>query len=89
MRLQMSQVMLALAEYRIREGNYPEQLSDLMPRFLPSVPEDLFAAKPLHYDTDGAAYRLYSIGRNGRDDGGVSTGINGTDDIVFGDPVQP
>jgi len=88
-RLQMAQVALALAEYRAKEGQYPAQLSNLVPQFLAAIPEDVFAGQPLRYDSEGAAYRLYSVGRNGRDDGGITGSPQGADDIVFSDPATP
>jgi len=61
----------ALAAYRADHGSYPQQLSDLSPRYVARVPVDIFANDgPLHYKRQGAGYLLYSVGVNGRDDGG-------------------
>lgn len=50
---------------------YPATLSELVPAYLARVPTDLIDGAPLRYarPPDGR-YRLYSIGWNGRDDGG-------------------
>ena len=55
-------------------GNYPRALDELVPKYLPAVPADPFAAggKPLSYSTaaDPAAPLVYSVGENGTDAGG-------------------
>jgi hypothetical protein len=43
-----------------------------VPRFLDSIPNDVIGGRPLHYRrVTGGAFMLYSVGWNGRDDGGV------------------
>ncbi len=63
-------VAFALAAYHHDNGRYPEQLSDLTPKYLDAIPQDLFALKPLNYSRDGEGYLLYSVGLNRLDDGG-------------------
>lgn len=54
-------------------------MAQLTPADLPGVPTDPFAASgPLKYRKTGASYILYSVGPDGRDDGGRA---------VFRDPV--
>ena len=62
---------IALKRYRLKHGKYPSTLSDLVPQFVSSVPQDPVDGKPLRYRLmpDGN-YLLYSIGENGKDDGG-------------------
>jgi hypothetical protein len=62
----------ALAAYRADQGKYPARLADLAPRYLPAIPGDLFAGKPLAYRVEGKGYLLYSVGQDGKDDGGRS-----------------
>ncbi|HZO87573.1 MAG TPA: hypothetical protein VFB38_04480 [Chthonomonadaceae bacterium] len=63
---------LALRAYRLEHGAYPQTLSALVPAYLSQVPEDPFALyTALRYKRMGAAYLLYSIGPDGKDDGGV------------------
>ncbi|MBA4066465.1 MAG: hypothetical protein C0501_22690 [Isosphaera sp.] len=62
----------ALAAYRADEGKYPARLADLAPRYLPAVPDDVFAGKPLTYRVEDNGYLFYSIGQDGKDDGGRS-----------------
>jgi hypothetical protein len=65
---------IALARHRLRDGRYPPTLETLVPQFLSAVPIDLMSAKPLgyHLNPDGS-FTLYSVGEDGRDDGGDAT----------------
>ena len=62
---------IALKRFQLKYGNFPEKLSDLTPEFLPSVPLDPADGQPLSYrwNADGT-FLLYSVGENGKDDGG-------------------
>ena len=74
----------ALAEYKLTEGNYPEQLAGLVPHYLAEVPSDPFTGNAFVYCLTDDGYLLYSLGRNETDDGGVATlggGVPG--DMVF------
>jgi hypothetical protein len=62
--------MLALREYHRRNKNYPERLDQLVPDFLPRMPIDYSDRQPLRYRREGDRYVLYSVGLNGKDDGG-------------------
>jgi hypothetical protein len=72
-------VACALERYRSARGEYPDRLEALVPTFVDRIPKDLFASAPLRYarDRDGS-YRLWSVGWNERDDGGVSAATNRT-----------
>ena len=63
---------LALAEYRARHGEYPERLDALVPEYLDAVPNDRFlpTPTPLIYRPHPDGFALYSVGRNGVNDGG-------------------
>ncbi|MGA2245209.1 MAG: hypothetical protein ABSH48_09435 [Verrucomicrobiota bacterium] len=62
----------ALERFRLAQGDYPENLDALVPRFLDTIPNDVIGGGPLHYRrAAGGAFVLYSVGWNGRDDGGV------------------
>ncbi len=63
-------VAFAMAAYRADAGRYPAKLADLAPKYLAAVPDDLFAGKPLIYKPEGKGYLFYSVGVNGKDDGG-------------------
>jgi hypothetical protein len=63
-------VAFALAAYRADRGRYPAKLGDLAPKYLAAVPGDLFSGKPLVYRPEEKGYLFYSVGPNGKDDGG-------------------
>jgi type II secretory pathway pseudopilin PulG len=62
---------LALHAYRLENGAYPQNLLQLAPKYLKQIPDDPFGlATPLMYQRKGDSYLLYSIGPDGKDDGG-------------------
>lgn len=65
---------IALKRYELRHGKFPEKLSELTPDLLPAVPLDPVDGKPLRYrrNADGS-FLLYSVGVDGKDDGGDAT----------------
>lgn len=63
-------VAYALALHRAEVGWYPDRLAELKPLYLPSIPRDRYAGDELKYRRDGRKYALYSVGRNGLDEGG-------------------
>ena len=68
---QLMLVSLALQAYKADHAAYPNSLSQLVPAYLKSVPDDPFAnAGPLRYHRTGSTYILYSVGPDGKDDGG-------------------
>ncbi len=79
-------VLLAATRYRLATGALPESLEALVPEYLPYAPVDVFAqdnALLKLVSTDGE-WTVYSIGDNGRDDGGPrpeSEPVDGKDDI--------
>jgi len=65
--------MLALRAYKLDHGAYPATLAALAPGYLQAVPDDPFALSgPLRYKRLSAKYLLYSVGPDGKDDGGVA-----------------
>lgn len=70
MQLQLALTAIALERFYIARGVLPKTLAELVPEYLDGVPEDVFDSAELRYRPEGASYRLYSIGRSGRDDGG-------------------
>lgn len=62
----------ALERYRLAHGEFPQQLGQLTPQFVADVPLDPMINQPFHYQpTDDGWFLLYSVGLNGKDDGGV------------------
>ena len=63
-------VAFALAVYHREHGRYPVKLDDLAPKYLAAVPDDLFSGKAIIYRPSQQGYLFYSVGVNGRDEGG-------------------
>lgn len=62
---------LAARLYAMEHGRFPATLEELAPKYLPAVPDDPMAdGKKLGYVAEAARPRLYSVGENGKDDGG-------------------
>jgi hypothetical protein len=66
----MVTVALALAGYRADHHEYPATLAELVPAYIGELPKDPFADSELRYKRENGRYLLYSVGENGRDDGG-------------------
>ena len=68
----MAVIACGLERYRIVQNRYPKTLEELIPTYLAAVPTDWMGGKPFHYQpTDDGWFRLWSVGPNGIDDGGV------------------
>lgn len=62
---------IAVERYRRdHAGALPATLLELVPRYLPAVPEDPVTGQPLLFRQDAAAYAIYSVGIDKKDDGG-------------------
>ena len=61
------QTQIKLAAYRVENGDYPDDLSQLG-----AIPNDLILGRPLRYQKLGGGYLLYSVGENGLDENGSS-----------------
>lgn len=62
---------LALQAYHQDHKTYPVTVTALVPGYLKAVPTDPFALSgPLRYKLSGPKYVLYSVGPDGKDDGG-------------------
>jgi hypothetical protein len=68
----MTHIVLALDAYRADNGNYPEKLSVLTPKYLTEIPKDRFSDSDLIYRRERGGYLMYSVGNNGKDDDGKS-----------------
>jgi hypothetical protein len=68
----MAMLACALERYRLAQGQYPDDLNALIPRFVTVLPHDIITGQPLKYRrTDNGRFILYSVGWNEKDDGGV------------------
>jgi hypothetical protein len=69
---QMGAVACALERHHRAHGRYPESLLDLRPATLKSLPDDWMSGQPFHYRrTEDGRFELWSVGPDGKDDGGI------------------
>jgi len=82
----LTHVLLDVLAYRQASGELPDSLDEL--RGAGDVTIDAFAEKPFVYRRNGDTFTLYSVGPDGRDDGGKHDrrGKEGTDFVVW--PVR-
>lgn len=82
-------IALAIRLYESDHDDKPPQtLAELVPNYLPAIPDDPFAPapRPLQYRPNREPPVIYSVGENGIDDGGVLTGAKGFPDVDWGAP---
>lgn len=86
--IELARIAVALERHYLASQTYPENLSELVPNFLPVVPPDIFdLTRPITYQqvAENDRYLLYSVGPNQVDDGGkaVRRGRLQTGDVVW------
>ena len=59
-------VAVALRRFRLDAGSYPDDLTALVPRYLPAVPIDPFTGRPPVYARKGAGFELHAEGPKNR-----------------------
>jgi len=73
----------AIAWYEAEKGVYPAALNDLVPKYLPTVPDCPLTGLPLRY----TAGKVWSVGADRKDDGGAHDDMaseeDSTGDIVW------
>ena len=70
--VQQVQTGCKLEQFRRKHGEFPESLDQLAAEFSTTVPLDIIDGAPMRYRRESAgSYVLYSIARNGKDDGGL------------------
>ena len=90
---------IALKRFQLRSGHHPAALGELIPQFLAAELFDPWSGRRFHYrlNTDGT-FTLYSVGMDGRNDGGDPTPAKSTNappdmwtgkDAVWPTPVFP
>jgi hypothetical protein len=84
----LEKLAVALAVYKHDNGQYPDKLDELSPDYLAEIPADPFSGKGLIYYPDELGYVLYSVGLNGRDDGGINERDEDESDIAVGVPFE-
>ena len=92
---------LAWLQYRARYRSEPRGFEDLVPEFLPRIPVSFMNARPLRlavssepikcgnesrsYTLSKGTIRIYSLGINGKDDGGTGERSDETSKTAFAD----
>ena len=62
---------IALHAFKLEHGSYPQNLADVKPNCLKTIPADPFGnGEPLRYKKQDLSYLLWSIGPDTKDDGG-------------------
>jgi hypothetical protein len=89
---QMTLAAIALKRCQLRRGKLPANLEALVPEFLTALPWDYMSGRPLCYRLkEDGSYMLYSVGLDGKDDGGDPTPTPGGAPSLWGgrDAVWP
>ncbi len=81
--LDLARAALAIERYRLAVDNVPENLAELVPRYLDAVPLDPFDGRPIRYRRTQPGYLLYSIMEDGQDNGGRTR-----DEVKKGEPYD-
>ncbi len=68
--VQTARAALAMERYRLAHGTLPKGVDGLVPAYLDAVPTDPFDGEPLRHKALDPGFVVYSIGRDGVDDGG-------------------
>ena len=72
MRLELSKVAIAVEQFKFDNGEYPDRLEAIVPKYLTSIPRDDFGPGAVSYVKNNKFVRVYSFGRNLNDDGSLS-----------------
>ena len=62
--LESCRLTLALRLYRDAQGNWPAQLEELVPTWLPAVPVDPYTGRPFAYERDGTGWLVRAATEN-------------------------
>lgn len=91
---QIALTTVAVKRYQLRHGELPCSIEALVPEFLPRQPIDYMDGQPLRYCLDSDSnFLLYSIGPDGRDDGGQpgpanNPGFQNALDLIWAQPAS-
>ncbi len=75
-------IAVALRDHKVAHGAYPESLDAIAATYPGPLPVDPFSGGPLHYRVEGDGFVLYSVDRDGVDDGGTE-GTRSKGDLVW------
>jgi hypothetical protein len=80
----LSAIELLLHAHIAEHGQPPKSLEELSAENLPGLPNDPFTDDPFVYRASGGTYQFYSVGPDGKDDGGEAI-----DDSAYYDKELP
>lgn len=66
-------VALGIRAFELENGRLPTTLAELVPKYLPEIPDDPSGAGSIKYRVEDDAYTLYCVGLDGEDDGGQAS----------------
>jgi hypothetical protein len=75
-------VAVAAERYRQQTGAFPSRIADLVPAYLPAAPLDPFDGQPLRLKSTATELIVYSVGKDGVDNGGQETKPSEPDVVV-------
>ena len=61
----------ALERHRLAHGQYPDSLTELVPKYLAKVPHEVVSTNAMRYAKTANGFTLWSVGWDGADDGGA------------------
>jgi hypothetical protein len=82
-------VLLAAEQYRREQGDYPRQLTDLVPKYLADLPADPINGESLRMRYESDRFVVYGVGSNEQDDGGDIDEVPGRRSMDTGVAVPP
>jgi hypothetical protein len=68
--IRIAETAIAIERFRLTRGKLPKKLDELVPQFLSAVPMDPFDGQLLRYRRLEKGYVIYSVDRDGEDNGG-------------------
>jgi hypothetical protein len=72
MRIDHARLVCGLERFWLARGAYPAALEELVPAYIEGLPIDIYSKSPYRYArTPGGSFRLYSVGEDRIDNGGV------------------
>lgn len=78
-----ARVLIAATRYRLEYEKLPNDLNDLTPGYLDTIPLDPFDGQPIRLTTKNGQWTLYSVGPDQTDDGGTKLNSKGKGDLPF------
>jgi len=80
---------LASERHRLKHGNVPKNLGELVPEFLPEIPNDPFDGQPVRMAVSEAELVIYSVGKDRNDDNGQDPEGKGEPDVAVRLRIKP